>query len=75
MDAFNSTIEASNDFADELSQISEDIKEANNEVQRKGDMAFQTYEGTLDSIEEIQARAAEEAEREIEDFFNGIANA
>ena len=58
-DAFNHTLEASNDFADELAQISGDIKEANIEIQRKGDKAFETYEETLETIEEIQARATQ----------------
>ena len=74
-DTFNSTIEASNEFADELAQMSEDIKEANIEIQRKGDKAFETYEETLETIQEIQARATEETEKELEDFFNGIFNA
>jgi hypothetical protein len=50
---FNDTLRASDAFADDLVDISGEIKRTNQEVRRKGQKAFDTIEETADSIEDI----------------------
>ena len=74
-DSFNSTMDASDDFADGLVEVSGEIKRANEVARRKGQKVFDTIEDTSDAIKDIQAEAARQTEQELQDFFQGIANA
>lgn len=73
--SFNHTMDASDDFADGLVEVSNEIKEANKVTRRKARVAFDTIEETADSVQRIQEEAARQTEAELEEFFQGIANA
>ena len=68
-------MDASDDFADGLVEVSGEIKRANEVARRKGQKVFDTIEDTSDAIKDIQAEAARQTEQELQDFFQGIANA
>ena len=74
-DAFNSTMEASDNMADGLAEVSGEIKRQNKVAKRKAQKVFDTIETTSDTIKQIQEEAARQTEQELEDFFQGIANA
>ena len=74
-ESFNSTMDASDDLADGLVEVSDEIKRANEVARRKGQKVFDTIEDTSDAIKEIQEEAARKTEQELEDFFQGIASA
>ena len=72
---FNNTMDTSDALADGLVEVSGNIKEANQVARRKGQKAFDTIDATSDAIEDIQEKAIQDTQNELNEFFNGVANA